>query len=141
MAILKNTYSNVNLGVNPYCLVVELSTKSNEFWVGDWPPTRSTPQEITKIDQDTVWFRVQSDYSLTILTATPDLTNRTAFNPTHSTDASQIRIKGGEIFVIEYQDSQRNETERIALTGYQFGALDNVLIHVDRVNNKITVYQ
>jgi hypothetical protein len=141
MAVFKNEYSLAQK-IGPYYLkgkrYVNAQNDIEGIIIDDWTPNLTSSISTTVI-RPVIWLKMESDYRVTVLANAPQ--NPTPIG-THPFAASQMFLKGGELFVVDYADSNLDEAQRNNVTGYQFGSQDALYVKIEYSdgNDLLTIY-
>ena len=116
---------------------VELDAASNFVIIVDEPPNRAA-QTIDTIDKDITVLEIATGLSVAEIQGTPS--GFTPFVPDHpNLDKSDIFIWSGEVFIVEYNSTNKIPSNCISITGYQFQSTEEVIVVIDRDNKTIRV--
>lgn len=130
MAFIKNQYAT-RVSLTPYYVWIKANAIEGII-IDDVIPAMQI-QNRAVIKTDPVWLAIENDYVVTVLSAAPN--NATAWGRHDDLDATHLKIKGNELFVL-VQKSGAPDDE-----GYQFGALDKIYVKLDITANTIEVFQ
>lgn len=137
MAVQRNTYSPSTTIDAPY-LLKEKESGTADFVIIDMPPSQQM-NLLERRSEGVVWVQIEKSMTYTVLSSAPS--NVTAFTPAHPWGVSQVLTQDNEVFVVEYQNANKNKEEQTAVTGYSFGNEDIVYLKVDRSANTATIYK
>jgi len=88
-----------------------------------------------------IWLKVASDGLLEVLTSTPDYGDE-LIPAVPYLDKMRVRIKNGEAFLIEYNNTAKNDaTQRTTVKGVQMGSGNVIYVHIDTKEDAITIYE
>lgn len=130
MAFIKNQYST-RVSLTPYYVWIKANAIEGII-IEDVLPAMQI-QNRAVIKNNPVWLAIENDYVVTVLSAAPN--NATAWGRHDDLDATHLKIKGNELFVL-VQKSGAPDDE-----GYQFGALDKIYVKLDITANTIEIFQ
>ena len=141
MALLVNTYNTLHL-ISPYYINVERSAAdSNIIIITDVVNNNEPGEMYTENKGTSIWLKVASDGLLEVLTSTPDYGDE-LISAVPYLDKMRLRIKNGEAFLIEYNNTAKNDaTQRTVVKGVQMGSEDIIYVHIDTKEDLITIYE
>lgn len=130
MAFIKNQYVT-RVSLTPYYVWIKANAVDGII-IDDFPPSLQV-QNRAVIKTDPVWLAIENDYVVTVLSAAPN--NVTAWGRYGDLDATHLKIKGNELFVLGQKSGAPDDE------GYQFGALDKIYVKLDIKSNTIEIFQ
>ena len=137
MAIVKNTYSTLQV-IEPYFITIEQSAaRADVIIIVDTINNNEAGRINLQLTGDVIWLQMEVGHKLTVLSGIPN--GISAFTPsTQHLDKARLRLKTAEVFVIEYNNTAKNdELHRTVVTGYQMGTFDKTVVKIDTQNDLI----
>lgn len=141
MALLVNTYNTLHL-ISPYYINIERSAAESDIIIITDVVNNNEPGEMYAENQgNSIWLKVASDGFFEVLTSVPDYGDE-LIPAVPFLDKMRLRIKNGEAFLIEYNNTAKNDaTQRTVVKGVQMGSEDIIYVHIDTKEDLITIYE
>lgn len=140
MATIRNVYNTLPV-ISPYYINIEKSDIASGIIIVTDVVNNNEPGEIyLELKDDVIWLKINVDHQIDVMSEEP--TEKTAFSPAiEILDKTRLRLKTAELFAVEYDDPEKDDTtQRTAVTGYQMGTYDVLYVKIDQINDVITVY-
>ena len=119
MSVEKNEYSTLHQITPTYLKITRSESQSDVIIIVDVINNNQNGNIYEEESGDSIWIKFTPNNQYEILGTEPS--GKTAFTPSYgSLDKLQLRLKGGELFVIEYDDVPHDDQNgRLAVTGFE----------------------
>lgn len=140
MSVKKNEYSTLHSITPTYLKVTRSESQSDVIIIVDVINNNQNGNIYEEASGSVIWLKFTANNQYEILNSEPS--GKTAFSPSYSSmENMQMRLKGGELFVIEYNGTPHDDQNgRVAVTGFEIPSGYVAYVKIDTGNDKIIVY-
>lgn len=140
MSVKKNEYSTLHQITPTYLKITRSQSQSDIIIIVDVINNNQNGNIYEEESGASIWIKFTPNNQYEILGAEPN--GKTAFTPSYgSLDKLQLRLKGGELFIIEFEDETQDDPNgRLAVTGFEMPSGAIAYVKIDTENDKLIVY-